>query len=482
MADNETKIKDGTAKESAGKGGRPFRGHHGRGKYGHRPRRPAEKPEAGAETAVAEQTGEHGKPARKAEGARAPHKEEHKAKGDKPHKGDHKPARKSESAKPHHKEEQKPRADKPQPKGEGKDNRQSRGRRDERRREERESKPRQGEERNSVSPRAALLQERQSAEQRAFDEASDILLEAAKRREAGEVVPEDDCPRVEIVGVRFKPSGKIYYFAPAGISFDADDGVIVETARGQEYGFVALSNRMVKVKDTVQPLKEVIRKATDADKAKHEQNKQLEKRAVKVWEELVKKHALVMSLTDVEYTFDNAKLTFYFTADGRVDFRELVKDLAGVFRTRIELRQIGVRDEAKLMGGLGVCGMPFCCHRFLPDFVQVSIKMAKEQNLSLSSSKISGNCGRLMCCLRYEQDVYDEEYLTFPRADMVVRTAQGTGVIAESNFLSGKIKVRMDGEGTAVFKTFTRDEVKVIGKAKRFDNEPIDKELKALED
>lgn len=476
MADNETKIKEG-GKDPAAKSGRPHRGHHGKGRYGHRPHRPAykaekhEKAELSAEIAAAEQGTEVQKP---------PHKSEQRPKADRPHKGQ----------KPPRKEEQRAKADKPQPKSEGKaeakgegkaEPRHGRVRRDERRREDRESRARQGE--PSVSPRAAIMQERQSSEQRAFEEATDILLEAAKRREAGEIVPEDDCPRVEIVGVRFKPSGKIYYFAPAGISFDADDGVIVETARGQEYGFVALSNRLVKVKDTVQPLKEVIRKATEADKAKHAQNKQLEKRAVKVWDELVAKHALVMSLTDVEYTFDNAKLTFYFTADGRVDFRELVKDLASVFRTRIELRQIGVRDEAKLLGGIGVCGMPFCCHRFLPDFVQVSIKMAKEQNLSLSSSKISGNCGRLMCCLRYEQDVYDEEYLTFPRADMVVRTPQGTGVITESNFINGKIKVRMDGEGTAVFKTFTRDEVKVIGRAKRSDaGETIDKELKALED
>ncbi|MBE6678536.1 MAG: stage 0 sporulation protein [Ruminococcaceae bacterium] len=307
------------------------------------------------------------------------------------------------------------------------------------------------------------------------------MLEAHSKITEGAEAPADE-PNVEVVGIRFKQTGKIYYFAPAGISFIAGEGVIVETARGQEYGFVAFPNRMVSEKETVQPLKEVIRKATEADGVKHAQNKEMEKKAAAVWEELVKKHKLVMSLTEVEYTFDNSKLIFYFTADGRVDFRELVKDLASVFRTRIELRQIGVRDEAKFLGGLGVCGMPFCCNRFLPDFVQVSIKMAKEQNLSLSSSKISGNCGRLMCCLRYEQDVYESEYATFPRTDMVVRTPVGTGVITESNFINGKIKVRMDGDGTAVYKIFTRDEVKVIGKAKTHNDEALEKELKALED
>lgn len=333
-----------------------------------------------------------------------------------------------------------------------------------------------------VSPRRRQMQELMTAEQKAFAEATDIMLEEQEKRAAQPEAVKEEGNKVEIVGVRFRQTGKIYYFSPLDIQFAADDGVIVETARGQEYGFVALANRFVDEKETVHPLKPVIRKATDTDTQKHKLNKQLEERAAKVWEELVAKHKLTMSLTDIEYTFDNTKLIFYFTADGRVDFRELVKDLAAVFRTRIELRQIGVRDEAKLVGGLGVCGMPFCCNRFLPDFVQVSIKMAKEQNLSLSSSKISGNCGRLMCCLRYEQDVYEKEYETFPRTDMVVRTAQGTGVITESNFLNGKIKVLMDGDGAAVYKTFTRDEVKVIGKAKTRDNEPVDKELKALED
>lgn len=319
-----------------------------------------------------------------------------------------------------------------------------------------------------------------SDDQKAFLEAKDILIDLPIGEDGKPV--EEQQPQVEIVGVRFKQTGKIYYFDPLDIKFDAGDGVIVETARGQEYGMVALANRMVNESETSKPLKPVIRKATEADTEKNEKHKSVEKHATDIWDELVARHGLTMSLTDVEYTFDETKLVFFFTAEGRVDFRDLVKDLAAVFRTRIELRQIGVRDEAKLVGGLGVCGMPFCCHRFLPDFVQVSIKMAKEQNLSLSSSKISGNCGRLMCCLRYEQDVYECEYKTFPRADMIVQTAQGRGVITESNFLNGKIKVKMDGEGAAVVKTFTRDEVKVIGKSSHTKDAPIDKDLKNLED
>jgi len=338
-------------------------------------------------------------------------------------------------------------------------------------------------EKELISPRRRQMQERLTAEQKAFAEATDIMLAEAEKR--GNNAEENTEPEstVEIVGIRFKPAGKIYYFSPAGISFDVDDGVIVETSRGQEYGFAVIPNRMIDEKETVHPLKPVVRKATEEDGEKYKKNKELEKRAADIWEQLVEKHGLTMSLTDIEYTFDNSKLIFYFTAEGRVDFRELVKDLAAVFRTRIELRQIGVRDEAKMLGGLGVCGMPFCCHRFLSDFVQVSIKMAKEQNLSLSSSKISGNCGRLMCCLSYEQAVYDAEYATFPKAGMLVRTVQGTGVVTESNFLNDKIKVRLDNpDENGAVKTFTRAEVKVIGKAKAVELEETDAELKELED
>ena len=213
----------------------------------------------------------------------------------------------------------------------------------------------------------------------------------------------------EIVGVRFKENGKTYFFDPCGIKTDVNEAVIVETARGMEYGTVSIANKIVPAKDVVLPLRPVVRKATTDDKEKYEQNKRKEKDAEEICLQKIKEYKLGMKLVDVEYTFDNSKLMFYFTADGRVDFRELVKDLASVFRTRIELRQIGIRDETKLIGGLGVCGLPFCCKKFLSDFVQVSIKMAKEQNLSLNSQKISGACGRLMCCLRYEHEFYEEE-------------------------------------------------------------------------
>lgn len=285
--------------------------------------------------------------------------------------------------------------------------------------------------------------------------------------------------KTEIIGIRFKPAGKIYYFSPAGINFTQGEKAIVETIRGVEYGTVAIENRFIPVEELVSPLKPVIRKATPEDDLQHQRNKQLEENARAVWEEKVKKNGLVMQLVDVEYTFDNAKLIFYFTADGRVDFRELVKDLASVFKTRIELRQIGVRDEAKLLGGLGVCGRPFCCKTFLSDFVQVSIKMAKEQNLSLSSTKISGTCGRLMCCLRYEHEVYEKEYADFPKVDSIVETPNGRGVVVESNFLTGVIKVKMNGE-QGLIKSFTKNDLKVVGVIKVKDEDY--EELKKLEE
>lgn len=283
----------------------------------------------------------------------------------------------------------------------------------------------------------------------------------------------------EVVGIRFQKAGKIYYFSPGGIPFCKGEHAIVETVRGVEYGEVALANRMVLEKEIVMPLKPVLRKANPDDAAKNAKNKEQELAARPIWEENVKKNGLSMQLIDIEYTFDNAKLIFYFTADGRVDFRDLVKDLASVFRTRIELRQIGVRDEAKLIGGIGVCGRPFCCKTFLSDFSQVSIKMAKEQNLSLSSSKISGTCGRLMCCLKFEHEVYEREYATFPKVDTLVSTPSGKGVIVESNFLTGKIKVKMN-ESSAGIKTFVPGEVKIIGRA-RSETE-IDKSLLELLD
>jgi cell fate regulator YaaT (PSP1 superfamily) len=261
--------------------------------------------------------------------------------------------------------------------------------------------------------------------------------------------------------------------------FEQNDKAIVETVRGVEYGYIAITNKHISQDEIITPLKPVLRKATEDDEKQNELNKQLEENAKAVWVEKVIKNGLVMQLVDVEYTFDNAKLIFYFTADGRVDFRELVKDLAAVFRTRIELRQIGVRDEAKLYGGLGVCGRPICCKTFLSDFVQVSIKMAKEQNLSLSSTKISGTCGRLMCCLRYEHEVYEKEYADYPRVDSIVETPAGRGVVVESNFLTGNIKVKMNGE-QGLIKSFTKNELKVVGFIRVKDEDY--EELKNLEE
>ncbi len=229
---------------------------------------------------------------------------------------------------------------------------------------------------------------------------------------------------VKVVGVRFKEAGKIYYFGPGELEISQGDAVIVETARGVEYGDVVIGLKEVEDNDIIQPLKEVIRKAGDEDKVILAENKQKEKEAFEIGLEKIVKHKLPMKLIDVEYTFDRKKVIFYYTAPGRVDFRELVKDLAAVFRTRIELRQIGVRDEAKMIGGLGPCGRGLCCATFLGDFAPVSIKMAKKQSLSLNPSKISGVCGRLMCCLRYEYEVYEEGCLDLPDMSAILRIAE----------------------------------------------------------
>ena len=289
---------------------------------------------------------------------------------------------------------------------------------------------------------------------------------------------EEEAKTIEVVGIKFRNGSKIYYFSPLDIKFEKGEHAIVETVRGVEYGEVALGNKMVGESEVVFPLKPVLRKATKEDDERNAENRKLEESARPIWHEKVAKNGLDMQLVDVEYTHDNAKLCFYFTADGRVDFRELVKDLAGVFRTRIELRQIGVRDEAKLFGGLGSCGRPFCCKTFLPDFTQVSIKMAKEQNLSLSSSKISGSCGRLMCCLRFEHDTYEREYATFPKVDTIVDTPKGRGVIVESSFLTGKIKVKMNNDQS--IKVFGKSELKALGMIKVKDD--VSEDLKKLED
>lgn len=285
----------------------------------------------------------------------------------------------------------------------------------------------------------------------------------------------------EVVGVRFKEVGKIYYFDPDNTSLEAGDMVIVETTRGVECGQVAMPNRSIDDESVVHPLKKIIRKATPEDINHVAENKKKEKEAFEICEKKIAAHKLEMKLVDVEYTFDNNKILFYFTADGRVDFRSLVKDLAAVFRTRIELRQIGVRDEAKMLGGLGICGRPFCCSAFLGEFQPVSIKMAKEQGLSLSPVKISGTCGRLMCCLKYEQDAYLDLLKTTPKIGAIVNTPDGKGVVVDQNLLTGELKVRMDKEPAAAPASFKADEVKVIKDAQiRLDKKEIE-QLKGLE-
>ena len=286
--------------------------------------------------------------------------------------------------------------------------------------------------------------------------------------------------KTEIIGIRFKEAGKIYYFDPNGEEVSFGTPVIVETARGLEYGYTAIGNRFIPTESIVSPLKKIIRIATREDTERLEANKRLEKQAEGVFIEKVTKLKLEMSLVGVEYTFDNTKILFYFAAENRIDFRELVKELASVFRTRIELRQVGVRDEAKMLGGLGVCGRPLCCHTFLGEFAQVSIKMAKDQSLSLNSSKISGTCGRLLCCLRYEDEVYQQEYERTPKVDAIVETDEGRGVVVETNPLKGVVRVRLDSKKESPPQAFHRDKVKIVGYLRKNDT-TFDAELKELE-
>src|SRR5665647_340016 len=253
---------------------------------------------------------------------------------------------------------------------------------------------------------------------------------------------------VTVIGVRFKKAGKIYYFSPNDIDIQNGNKVIVETVRGIEFGECVIGIKEIKEDDIVSQLKSVIRKATDGDAEKDFENKNKEKEAYEVCLDKINKHELDMKLIDVEYTFDNNKVIFYFTADGRVDFRELVKDLAAVFRTRIELRQIGVRDEAKMIGGLGPCGRPMCCSTFLGEFAPVSIKMAKEQNLSLNPTKISGICGRLMCCLNYEQETYEKIRKTLPIVGSVVDTPYGRAEVIGNSVVKEAVKIKMKINGT----------------------------------
>lgn len=266
----------------------------------------------------------------------------------------------------------------------------------------------------------------------------------------------------EVIGVRFKEVGKVYYFDPDGQKLNKDDRVIVETARGIECGVVATENHEVDDEEIVKPLKKLLRIATEEDLKRVAENKEKEKSAFEICEKKILKHNLDMKLVDIEYTFDNSKILFYFTADGRVDFRELVKDLAGVFHTRIELRQIGVRDESKMLGGLGICGRPFCCGTFLGDFQPVTVKMAKEQGLSLNPTKISGTCGRLMCCLKYEQNAYEHLLKITPKFGAIVDTPEGRGKVVDVNLLRGVLKIQLDRRLDAAPVTYGRDEVKLI--------------------
>lgn len=291
----------------------------------------------------------------------------------------------------------------------------------------------------------------------------------------------------KVIGVRFKRVGKVYYFLPGDINFSEGDHAIVETARGLEYGEVVIVNKEVADSELVAPLKTVVRRANAKDEKKLEENKQKETEALDICQKKIEKHGLDMKLVDVEYTFDNSKIIFYFTADGRVDFRELVKDLAGVFKTRIELRQIGVRDEVKMLGGLGPCGRACCCSCFLGDFSPVSIKMAKEQNLSLSPTKISGLCGRLMCCLNYEQEHYCQTRRRMPRVGSTVLSPDGEGVVLENNAITETVRIKITlPDETIDVKTFKLEQIQFVAPAddKDIDNGDtiLDEEIKSLLD
>ena len=288
---------------------------------------------------------------------------------------------------------------------------------------------------------------------------------------------------VKVIGVRFRQAGKIYYFSPGKLKIRTGDHVIVETARGLEYGYVVIGNKEVDDSKVVQPLKSVIRMATKEDEAVEEANKKKEKDAFKVCLEKIRKHNLEMKLIDVEYTFDNNKILFYFTADGRIDFRELVKDLAAVFKTRIELRQVGVRDETKIVGGIGICGRPLCCHSYLSEFIPVSIKMAKEQNLSLNPTKISGVCGRLMCCLKNEEETYEYLNSKLPNVGDYVTTDDGLkGEVHSVNVLRQTVKVIVvvDKDEKEI-RDYKVDQLKFKPRRRKEKSHVQDDELKKLE-
>ena len=287
---------------------------------------------------------------------------------------------------------------------------------------------------------------------------------------------------IKVIGVRFRNAGKIYYFDPMSLEVRTGDHVIVETARGVEYGYVVLGCREVEDEKVVQPLKPVIRMATKADDEVEKRNHEKEKEAFKICKEKIRKHGLQMKLIDAEYTFDNNKVLFYFTADGRIDFRELVKDLASVFKTRIELRQVGVRDETKIVGGIGICGRTLCCHSYLSEFIPVSIKMAKEQNLSLNPTKISGVCGRLMCCLKNEEETYEELNSRLPNVGDFVTTDDGLkGEVHSVSVLRQLVKVVVTIKDEKEIREYRVDQLKFKPRRRREKTQVTDEELRALE-
>ena len=286
-----------------------------------------------------------------------------------------------------------------------------------------------------------------------------------------------DNDMTEVVGINFREAGKVYYFSPGNLKLTPREHVIVETARGVEMGVVKMGNKRIPSSEVISPLKPITRVATKDDLIKNEKNRKAEADAALVCKKKIEEHGLEMSLVGVEYTFDNSKLIFYFTCESRVDFRELVKDLASTFRTRIELRQIGIRDEAKMMGGLGTCGRKFCCAGFLSDFVQVSIKMAKEQNFSLNSAKVSGACGRLMCCLRYEHDTYEEAIKNTPPVGSTVSTKDGVGTVIETKPLAAEIKVKISDNDKDVPKFYKCSDVKVLSRPQKKQNKAEEEEF-----
>lgn len=286
-----------------------------------------------------------------------------------------------------------------------------------------------------------------------------------------------------VIGIRFKNVGKIYYFDPLDISFSVNDSVIVETSRGIEFGTVVIKNKKIEPESITLPLKPIIRPANKNDILTISENTKKEEQALIICQDKIAKHKLSMKLISAEYTFDNSKILFYFTADGRVDFRDLVKDLASIFKTRIELRQIGVRDQSKVIGGLGICGRELCCSTFLDEFHPVSIKMAKEQGLSLNPTKISGTCGRLMCCLKYEQESYEDLLKTTPKVGAIIKTATNErGVVIDVNLLTGKLTVRLDSQPDSIPQVFNKADIILIKDAKIQINKEELAALSELED